>query len=152
MKTISIKINNELILINKIITGILINQLLFINQMFLNLIHEMNKHANQNKLSLQVKIQHHIKKLSNQKILKMHKATNQIKFKMKSHYHIFFNNMKLQKHNLLFFQKSNAAESLRMTMNPYLRRESSKSSSKPLRVFTRADPVLGRRLFECTHG
>ena len=35
---------------------------------------------------------------------------------------------------------SNAAESLQMTMNPYLMGESSISSSKPLKVFTDTDP------------
>ena len=34
----------------------------------------------------------------------------------------------------------NAAESLQMTMNPYLMGGSSKSSNKPLMVFTGTDP------------
>ena len=67
MKTISIKINNELILINEMITGILINQILFINQIFLNLILKMNKHDNQDKPSLQDKAQHHIIRITNHK-------------------------------------------------------------------------------------
>ena len=76
MKTISIKINNELIPINGIITGILINQILFINQIFLKLIHEINKHVNQGKPSLQDKTQHHTITITTNKIQEMHKATN----------------------------------------------------------------------------
>ena len=49
------------------ITGILINQILFINQIFLNLILNMNKHDNQDKPSLQDKAQHHIIRITDHK-------------------------------------------------------------------------------------
>ena len=39
-----------------------------------------------------------------------------------------------------FSQMPNAAESLQMTMNPYLMGGSSISSKKPLMVFTGSDP------------
>ena len=39
-----------------------------------------------------------------------------------------------------FSQMPNAAESLQMTMNPYLMGGSSRTSNKPLMVFTRTDP------------
>ena len=40
----------------------------------------------------------------------------------------------------IFFQKPHAAESLLMTMIPYLMGGSSKTSNKPLMVFTGTDP------------
>ena len=47
----------------------------------------------------------------------------------------------ITKNQLLnFSQKPNAAESLQMTMNPYLMGRSSITSNKPLMVFTGTDP------------
>ena len=52
----------------------------------------------------------------------------------------------LQQHEItksqrtIFSQKSNAAESLQMTMNPYLMGGSSIQSNKPLMIFTGTDP------------
>ena len=69
-----------------------------------------------------------------------HKVISLGKCKMKFHSHIIYNNMKLQKTQLLnFFQKPNAAESLLMTLNPYFLGGSSFSSNKPLMVFTGTD-------------
>ena len=62
MKIIIAKTNNNLSQINKIIIGILINQILFINQIllinqiFLNHIHEMNKQDKQDKMQHQILI------------------------------------------------------------------------------------------------
>ena len=56
MKIIIAQIKYDLTQINKTIIGMLINEILFINQIFLNHIHEMNKHEKQDKT------QHHIKK------------------------------------------------------------------------------------------
>ena len=69
MKTILANTNNNLTQIYKIIIGILSNQILFITQIFLNHIHEMNKHLNQDNFQLQNKTQHHIIIISNHKIL-----------------------------------------------------------------------------------
>ena len=51
--------------------------------------------------SLQDKVQHHLKLFS--KVLKRHSATKQIKCDLKTHYHINYNDIKLQKHNLKLF-------------------------------------------------
>ena len=59
---------------------------------------------------------------------------------MKYHYHISTTN-EITKTQLTNFSKlPNAAESLQMTMNPYLLGGSSRSSNKPLMVFTETDP------------
>ena len=55
MKTILAKTNNDLTQSNETKTGILINQILIINQIFLNHIHELNKHDKQDKLLVQGK-------------------------------------------------------------------------------------------------
>ena len=55
--------------INKIITEILINEILYINQILLNYIHEMSKHDNRGKTFFQDKTQRHITIISNHKIL-----------------------------------------------------------------------------------
>ena len=92
-KTI-VKIKNDSVQVNKTIIGILINQILsinqilFISQIFSNYIHETNKHDKQNTT------QHHILVTFNHKILHIHKVINQFKCKMKSHYHFIYNNMK----------------------------------------------------------
>ena len=60
---------------------------------------------------------------------------------MKYHSHIISNNMKITRNQLSnFSQMPNAAESLQMTMNPYLMGGSSITSNKPLMVFTGTDP------------
>ena len=53
MKTSLAKIDNDLTQIKKRITGIFINQIQIINKIFLNHIHEINKHDKQDKLFLQ---------------------------------------------------------------------------------------------------
>ena len=50
---------------------------------------------------------------------------------MKSRYHIIYNNIK---------KIPNAAESLQIAMNPYLMGGLSKTSNKPLMVFTGTNP------------
>ena len=87
-KNTSIKNNKDSAQINKTIIGILINQILFINQIFSNHIHETNKRDKQDIT------QRHLAKTFNHKILQIHKFINQLKCKMKSHYHIVYNNMK----------------------------------------------------------
>ena len=58
------------------------------NQIFSNHTHEMNKHDN-----LEI-TQHHTTKTFNNKIQSTHNHTNQLKCKLKSHFHILYNNTK----------------------------------------------------------
>ena len=61
MRTTSIKTNNILIIIHGKIIGTLIKQILFFNQLLLNLIHVVNKDDNQDNPFLRDKIQPHTK-------------------------------------------------------------------------------------------
>ena len=89
MKITIVKINNDSVqIIKKTIIGKLINQILSINQIFSNHIQETNQHDKQDIN------QHHMIITLNHKILLIHEVINQLKCKMKSHYHIIHNNMK----------------------------------------------------------
>ena len=103
--------------------------------MFWNHIHKNNICDNLDQLKhLKLKIFIHKTQL-------VHILINQRKSELKSRYPITYNNMKKQRVNLqIFSQVPNAAESLQMTMNPYLMGRSSLTSNKPLMVFTGRDP------------
>ena len=106
-KTItSIKFDNNLNIIHEITTArIMINQILFFNQIFLNLTCAPNKHDKQNDLSLKDKSWHHIIKIQSHKILQIPKVIKLFKCKMKFFYHIFCNNIRLQRPKLQTFRK-----------------------------------------------
>ena len=87
MKKNIIKINNDLIQIIITKTGTSISQILSINKIFSNHIHEKNK-------GKQDITQRHIILIFNHKTQWIHKFTNQLKCKMKSHYHIIYSNTK----------------------------------------------------------
>ena len=102
------------------------------NQIFLNHTYEMNKYDN---LEL---TQHHTTIIFNNQIQSTHQAT-QMQNEIPLPYY-------LQQHEIIKSQLTNfsqmpiAAESLQMTMNPYLMGGSSITSNKPLMVFSGTDP------------
>ena len=109
MKITIVKINNYLVQISKTKHGIMINQILLLTQIFSNHKLETIKHDKQDI------IQHH--KIITFKILKKHKYINQVKCKMKTHYHIIYK--RINKNTTWnFSQIPNAAELLQMTLNP----------------------------------
>ena len=110
------KTNKLLIKIHQTTIAILINQILFINQIIFNLTHEVNKHDNQDNPFLKDKTQHHTIIIFNHNLLCFYNTTNQIKWKMKFHNHFVYNNMKSQRPNLQFFSNTKYS---RITPNDY---------------------------------
>ena len=96
-----------------------------------------------NKCIYKTNLTHNLFNQYNHKIQCQCILINQLKCKMKYRFHITFSNTKQQKLNFQIFRKCqmpNAAESLQMTVNPYLMGGSSITSNKPLMVFTGTDP------------
>ena len=133
MKNIIIKINDLAQIIIRI-TETSINQILSIKQIFSNHIHETNKRQTR----------HHLNSYNNNfqsqnPVNTQNYQPTQMQNEISLPYY-------LQQHEITktqltnFSQIPNAAESLLMTMNPYLMGGSSISSNKPLRVFTGTDP------------
>ena len=105
MEFTSTKTNNNFVMFHEITFGKLINLIIFTKQIFVNLLHILNKHDNHDNLSLKDKIQHHIKLIYNHKTLQKHDFINLSKSKTEFLWHIIYNNMKLQRLILQNFYK-----------------------------------------------
>ena len=109
MVTILTNTNNVSIIIQQTRIGILIKQILIVNQIFLKLIHESNNHDNHDKIFLQDKIQQKIIIIFNQnnnnfKILWIRKNNQPNQMQIGIPLQIIYN-MKSQRLNLQIFFK-----------------------------------------------
>ena len=111
----------------------MIHQVLFINQLFFEPYtrNEQTRRTRHNPTSYRNKFQS--KKPINTQKYQPTQLPNEILLP-------YYLQHKLKKTQLTIFSNTNAAESLQMTMNPYLMDGSSISSYKPLLVFTGTDP------------
>ena len=131
-----IKITNDPIQINNTQIGTLINQILFINQIFSNHIHETNKHGKQDISQRHTPYNNNFQS-KNLVHTQNYQPTQMLNEILLPHY--------LQQHEITktqstnFSQIPNAAESLQMTLNPLPSDRFSISSNKPLMVFTGTD-------------